>query len=268
MRIVCIVILLIFSGSIGLSQVHIKTQNGESVYGIVCEETTENITILKPDGFRHIIPIKQMYYLKELDALIKTKDSTSFTAHIFFIDNDSVYYHFGGGKAPRSIPRSNVLDIEYDSGEQQKSKKTNEIKSDSETDTTSNRRSEIQGDYWMYGITLLCPGGVNLLVGEHFDNDFGFRFQLGGLTDGEVYGIGAQFNFLYNFNRTINFEHNVSIGVGETFLNSLPGTDEMFYVGFFYDLNVSGFFIETGLAFNRGKVSDSYIFLQFGYVVR
>jgi hypothetical protein len=272
MRSVYFIILFIFSCSIALSQVHIKSHSGESVYGIVCEETVDNITVLKPDGFRHVIPIKQMYYLKELDALIKTKDSMSFTAHIFFIDNDSLYFHFGGGKTPRSIPRINVLDFEYDSGNLQINNKVNEIKPETDTDGTTKTGNQIPGGYWMYGITLLCPGGVNLLIGGQFENGYGLRFQGGLFGMSDMLSTGVQLNFLFNLKKTVDFEQNISVGIGSIMYNEfLVGdrkTKGIHYVGMFYDVNISGFFLETGLAFNRGRVSDSYVFLQFGYVIR
>lgn len=258
------------------SQVKIITGHRDYHYGIVSAETDESVTILKPDGFRYIIPLKDITLLNETDSQIKTRDSLSFKAHIYFIDNDSVYYYFGKSRVSHSISRANILVLEYDTGDEPKNEqKFHNSMFKSQSDSTSDNsqyNKEFSGkSYWMFGLTFLCPGGINLLAGKQYGSGYGWRLQAGCMSDlEEIYIIGAQWNFMYNLKKEPNFEHNLSVGLGISTFEMLPyhNTEELFYSGFFYDVNVGGFFLETGIAFVEANISKSFMFLQLGYVYR
>ncbi len=273
------IIILFLSPAVSTySQVRIVTFGGDEYYGIVTDEDSESVTILKKDGFRQVVQLKEITLLKETDANIITKDSLSYKVHIYFIDNDSVYYDIGKNKAQRSIPRSKVLEINYYSGEESgQIEGLNEVKpsvnNNGEGKNLPAISEQIVGSYWMYGLTVLCPGGINLLLGKQSDNGFGWRLQGGLSPDMKDYLIyGAQWNFMYNLKKTKDVEHNLSVGLGITTFEfeklDYRWKSELFYTGFFYDVNVNGFFLETGIAFAEANVSKPFMFIQLGYVFR
>ncbi len=119
------------------------------------------------------------------------------------------------------------------------------------------------------GLTILQPGGINLVAGREFGR-FGARIAAGYI--GAAAGIQA--NFLVNLSRSKSFNHHVSLGAGTSYIDtpdSYYGSSYTIhrtwqYIGGFYDLNYSGFFLETGLEVGSGSFSNPQLALQIGYV--
>ena len=121
---------------------------------------------------------------------------------------------------------------------------------------------ESKDTYGMFGITLLLPGGYNILGGYQFQT-FGLRAELGCIPYGDG-GYGGQVNFLLNLAKSKSFEANVSLAAGF----SQMGNNNFTYAGPCFDLNAGGFFIELGLGFGSGSFQSPQLLFQLGYVGR
>ncbi len=124
--------------------------------------------------------------------------------------------------------------------------------------------AKVNGDFTFVGISLLTPGGVNIVVGKDFGK-FGARLAAGYIGT----AAGIQGNFLFNLSRSKSFNSHLSVGVGSSVIgtsNRYSSSSTWTYIGGFYDLNYGGFFLETGLSIGSGSYSNPQLMLQLGYV--
>ena len=129
-------------------------------------------------------------------------------------------------------------------------------------------------EYPFLGLTILHPGMINLNFGYNFQ-DYGIRAVLGTVP---VKSYGFQLNFLYHIDTRASFEHNLSLGVGHSYIEDYQRIKENFgggykdqewtYLGLFYDINFYGFFFEAGATVGDGTLNGLQLRAQFGYVYR
>ncbi len=113
MKLILLIFTVLFHFCIAFSQVRIDTDKEEKYYGIVSAEDKESITILKKDGFRQIFLIDNISDIEELESEIITTDSLIYTCHIFMVDSDSIYYHYGKRNKEMGMARSKIKEIRY-----------------------------------------------------------------------------------------------------------------------------------------------------------
>ncbi len=131
----------------------------------------------------------------------------------------------------------------------------------SEVGGKSNIAKSLKSEYPMVGLTLLLPGGLNLIGGYHYDKFAAFG-EIGFLPE---VAFGFQVEFLYNLKTARHFEHNLGIGAG---LSVISQNDSWAYLGIFYNLNLYGFFLEPGITIGSGNAPNPQLWFQFGYVYR
>lgn len=248
--------LALFQVSISLSQVRVDTDDGASFFGIVVGQDKESITIQRKDGFRQKFALNKIDDMTELDAEIITVDSLIITSHIFFMDKDSIYYHFGRRNKELGLSRAGIVEIKYDS-EILKPKV-------SEIDTIG---------YSSFGFAVGTPGLFNVVYSYRFPRSISLGIEAGGTKD--IYGL--QLNMGFNLSRSHSFEHNFLLAFGHIsqirklgfdFLGYEEFEQAWTYYGIFYNINLWGIQAELGLSAGIGDFDSPMPHLQFGYVYR
>ncbi len=273
-----VLILVAYSQAYG--QIKIITYDRNEIYGIVVAEDEGSLTIRQKNNFRCYVPRNDIRWFKELNGDIYTYDSIVYHGHIYFDNGDTIFYTTGREKTDNFILRNKVSKIEYDAGEEEEETAAPPQATRDETGVSSSNEplsivskggNAPDRSYWMLGLTAFWPGGINAVVGRQFSDNIGIRLQCGGIISGDgIPSIAAlQLNFLYNLKKTEHFEHNISVGLSTNALDNHPrNVDWYFCTGIFYDINVKGFFVETGLAFNHALLSEGIFTVQVGYVYR
>jgi hypothetical protein len=222
------------------SQIEFELTNGEIINGFIVENMADSIKIKTVDNFHITIPRIMIDDIEKIEASITTKSGDVYEGNITDVNESNYVIETESGlsvKIPRDIVDKVILGNNY---------------------------SEKQ--YAMFGPTLLLPGGINLLFGYHYSS-FGVRGEFGFIpANNEVYGF--QVNVFYNLYRTKSFEHNISIAGGFSSQETYLYDKEWTYIGFMYDFNIYGFFMEAGITFGSGTYSNPQLAIQFGYVYR
>lgn len=128
--------------------------------------------------------------------------------------------------------------------------------------------------YPAFGLTFICPGGINLLFSYEIENNLGIRLS-GGYVPNLMYGF--QISGLYNILKKKSVDMHLSLGMGYTFMDNLDIYDDSYggsrdrywtYGVFGIDINVGGFYFDTGLSFGEGTFSNPQLMISFGFVKR
>lgn len=137
-----------------------------------------------------------------------------------------------------SIPRASIGSIEYD----------------------FTRGKDLDKPFWSIGATFGTPGGINLVLGHNFNNDWGLRLSGGYI----VTASGIQIDGLYRLGGE-TVRNNLYLGAGGLSLSSLG---DWTYVNTGYNLQAGGFDLMLGLSVGSGDYSNPQLLFQIGYVHR
>jgi hypothetical protein len=128
------------------------------------------------------------------------------------------------------------------------------------------RKSDDRG-FFMLGLGIGTPSGAALVGGYDF-GPLAIRLSGGGWSRG---WYGAEGDLAIRFNRGSTFAHGISIIGGRSGTNPVneQGTEDrkaQSFLGVTYDVYLSGFFLQAGLAFGRGDYPSPDAVYQFGYL--
>lgn len=133
--------------------------------------------------------------------------------------------------------------------------------------------SNIKESYFMMGLTLFSPGGINGLVGITAHN-FHVRVSVGLGLDKSFHG--SQFNCGIAFSKSERGDQNLTLGIGSTnmLVNGNNRTtsniyESISYLSLSYTINYYGIFGEAGISLgdNTGiKINKANMIMQMGYV--
>ncbi|MGA2296813.1 MAG: hypothetical protein ABSG15_04605 [FCB group bacterium] len=242
-------IFFVFNCSL-FSQVKVLTRDGFLQYGFEVEQTDKQILKLTDeDDLEFYIPRSEIKSIQNINCTIICKN-VKYEGHIYKL-KDSIYY----------------LNTKIDKENIELNKR--------EISSIEILRKPTSTAYSSFGITLIGPGGLNVVFGYMFSSG-GFRIEGG--TFNSVYGF--QGNFLINLNKSESFESNISLGFGYTSIETDENiydygynynrkvTKDWTYGGIFYDFNFHGVFFEGGLSFGTGSFSSPQLNVQIGYIFR
>ena len=222
------------------SQIEFELTNGEIINGFIVENKTDSLKIKTIDNFFITVPKKIIVGFEKIDATITTKSGDVYEGNITDV-SESQYILTTESGLSVNIPRYTIEKV-----------------------LLGNNYREKQ--YAMFGPTFLFPGGINLLFGYHFST-FAVRGEFGFFpVENAMYGL--QVNIMYNLFRNKSFEHNVSLAGGFSHQDSYYTDKEWTYIGFMYDFNIYGFFMEIGLTLGSGTYTNPQLGGQLGYVYR
>ncbi len=127
-------------------------------------------------------------------------------------------------------------------------------------------RSDERG-FFMVGAGMGTPSGIMLIAGYDF-GPCALRASGGGWTKG-WYGI--QGNLAIHFNRSSSFAQGVSIiggrlGANPVATEGVRVSKAQNFLGLTYDIYLSGFVFQAGLAFGKGDYPSPDGVYQCGYV--
>ncbi len=126
--------------------------------------------------------------------------------------------------------------------------------------------SSVSGSF-VLGATMGAPSGVSVPGGLYF-SDLGVRISGG--SWGKNWN-GVQGDLSFNFLRRPSFVMSISV-IGGQFQNKSTDSQQggqyvqQKYYGLAYDMDLAGFFLQTGLATGPGEYSNPQITFQFGYL--
>ncbi len=121
---------------------------------------------------------------------------------------------------------------------------------------------------FLIGAGLGTPAGVSLIAGYDF-GPLALRVSGGGWSKGWYGGEGDLAVRLYH---GVFFAHGISLVAGRYATNPLNAIGEtehksQKYLGVTYDMFLSGFFLQAGLAFGKGDYPGVDGMFQFGYLL-
>lgn len=213
-----LLVLFILSAVAGQAQWRITTTQGNVYRGVIINQDNDNITLKTLDNTELTLKREIVESTVRINTRIETKSGEEYIGFVTGITDDKLTIVLDDA-GETVIKRAEIEGIEtLDSI-------TVLIKKDNET-------------FYAVGFTLFGPGEANLSVACVFE-DVGVRVCAGNRD----YNYGWQVNMLLNINRTDNYSHNISIGLGNSITDSM-----LLYGGIFYDINIYGLFLEFGLA--------------------
>lgn len=234
-------LIFIFSALSLWSQMRLTTYNEQEFTGYVIEDSTHFVKIENKTGVVSIIPRTSISNYEKLKSEIILKDGSTFSYFVTRKDSNYLYCF----------------------------KEGNPIQKFKLTDLVSYNIIEAKNlGYSSLGLTLLQPGGLNILYGYQFENGMMFRLECGYFSTMS----GAQANVGYTLRRSESFEHSFSIAAGFSEMTLKGSWDnkhyDWAYAGLTYNLNWNGFFVEIGMTVGEGDFTNPQLLLQFGYVYR
>jgi hypothetical protein len=121
--------------------------------------------------------------------------------------------------------------------------------------------------FFVLGAGFGMPSGVAIVGGYDF-GPVGLRVSGGGWAKG---WYGVQGDLAVHFNRAAPFAHGMSIIAGRFGANPLNDQGEKIlktqkFIGITYDVYLSGFFLQAGLAFGNGDYPSPDGVYQCGYL--
>jgi len=245
--------------------VEITDGSKNSNYGKIISQDDHSITILLNGGTQIKYYKDSILKITPLELKVFTNDNNSFQG-IGTQENEEMMWLSGSHNTEYQIKKSNIKEIQilkHNSDKYNPYEVVDNIPNSKSADVgeNSNIAKSLKSEYPMVGLTLLLPGGLNLIGGYHYDKFAAFG-EIGFLPQ---VAFGFQVEFLYNLKTARHFEHNLGIGAG---LSVISQNDSWAYLGIFYNLNLYGFFLEPGITIGSGNAPNPQLWFQFGYVYR
>ncbi|MEZ4785749.1 MAG: hypothetical protein R3F28_16935 [Candidatus Kapaibacterium sp.] len=128
----------------------------------------------------------------------------------------------------------------------------------------SQRFEKASAGFWSLGAVVGTPGAINLVVGRHFDQDWGVRLT-GGYID-DMRGIQCDLLGLVGENSSGSLRHSLGLGVGTFKIREGSSWENWTYVMGGYNLNWWGFNVDIGLSVGSGSFSNPQMQGGIGYV--
>ena len=285
--------LLILAPCVLWSQSMIITNNDETYSGFINSKDDVQIVLQTLDGNEVKIPTGNIREITPITSTVLLKSGTSYQGTILKLNSDFCILKTASGTEIKiekhkikTIRTENDYEISFDNHSTPvRSYETNY--SGQYGGGRSQRYSILNSqnnDYSMFGASLICPGGINLIWGRQFTKH-GIRAEIGMIPE-KMFGM--QLNYLFNLDKRESFEHNISVGIGYSYLKdntyvsdsyyNLGGyvvdgygyyrDDDWTYAGVFYDINIYGLFLEGGITIGSGDFSNPQLSFQIGYVYR
>lgn len=245
--------------------VEIIQNNDQSNIGKIIEQNDNSILILLNDETQVKYNKENIKEINPLELKVETNAGIIFQGFCTKENNYEIWLK-GSDDTEYQIKKSQIKTIQIlkkDNDRYNPYEVVDNIPNSKSADVgeNSNIAKSLKSEYPMVGLTLLLPGGLNLIGGYHYDKFAAFG-EIGFLPQ---VAFGFQVEFLYNLKTARHFEHNLGIGAG---LSVISQNDSWAYLGIFYNLNLYGFFLEPGITIGSGNAPNPQLWFQFGYVYR
>ena len=236
-------------------------------YGKIIEQDDKSISILLKDETQIKYTKSSIKQIVPLEVRVTTKDGIAFQGYCTKENNYEMWIT-GSDETEYQIKKSqikNTLILKKGGDRYNPYDIIDEISSSEiQPEPQSPKKNKIENnEYPMFGATLFMPGGLNFVGGYHYDN-FGAIGEVGYFPS-VIFGF--QIEFLYNLKSSRQFEHNLGIGGGFSYM-FYDGEEDWGYLELLYNLNIYGFFIEAGLSIGSGSYTNPQVRFQIGYVYR
>jgi len=129
-----------------------------------------------------------------------------------------------------------------------------------------NEKARIHTDHPIFGLSILSPAGINLIVGYRMGL---FGARLTGMHFGKHYG--AQFDLLANLDESGDFIHDLYVGIGMADNVDFDGGfhwvyHEWRYTAIGYNVSWKGIYANGALSFGSGDYDTPQLIVQLGFV--
>lgn len=260
-----ILLFILCFSSLVFAEKQVKMKTGNVYQGEVISETESEIRLQTRDGITMQINRSQIESISNAKVRIVTKSWKIYIGELIEETENFVKVSTSEGVSI-DIPKNQIVErgiADLESEAKQQEEQTNrtayyENKYNNQQRYSRNYKpmyAEYMEDHDYLGVTLLFPGGINLVFAKTTET-IGFRLQGGYI--GTMYGFSG--NLLINIRKTQNFDINVGFCAGYTALEETKSRNYYYdysysysrmgsytYAGGTFDFNYNGLFAELGV---------------------